>query len=36
MFFLILGIDQDIIDKNHYKLVNLHHEYGVHEIQKIG
>jgi hypothetical protein len=36
MFFLILGIDHDIIDKNYYELVKLSHEYGVHEIHEVG
>jgi hypothetical protein len=36
MFFLILGIYQDIIDKNYDKLVKLSHEYGVHEIHEVG
>jgi hypothetical protein len=26
MFFLVFGIDKDIIDKDHYKFVELHHK----------
>jgi hypothetical protein len=36
MFLLIFGIDQNIIDKDHYELVKLHHEYGVHEVHEVG
>jgi hypothetical protein len=36
MFFHILGIDQDIIDKNYYELVKLSLEYRVHEIHEVG
>jgi hypothetical protein len=36
MFYLIIGIGQDIIDKKHYEFVKLSHEYGVHEIHEIG
>jgi hypothetical protein len=30
MFFFILGVDQDIVNEDHEKLVQLQHEYGVH------
>jgi hypothetical protein len=30
MLFLTLGIDQDVINEYHNKLVQLWHEYGVH------
>jgi hypothetical protein len=36
MFFLIFGIDKDIIDKDHYKFVELRHEHGVHEVHEVG
>jgi hypothetical protein len=36
MFCLIIGIDQGIIDKNHYEFVKISHEYKVHEIHEIG
>jgi hypothetical protein len=36
MFPLIFGIDQNIIDKDHYKIIKLCHEYGVHEIHEVG
>jgi hypothetical protein len=31
----ILGINQDIIDEDHHKLVQLWHKYGVHQIHEI-
>jgi hypothetical protein len=36
MFFLIFGIDEDIIDKDHYELVELCHKHGVHEVHEVG
>jgi hypothetical protein len=30
MLFFILGVDQDVINEDHDKLVQLQHEYGVH------
>jgi hypothetical protein len=36
MFFLIFGIDKDIIDKDHYEFVELHHKHGVHEVHEVG
>jgi hypothetical protein len=36
MFLLIFGIDQNIIDKDHYKFVKIRHEYGVHEEHEVG
>jgi hypothetical protein len=36
MFPLIFGIDQNIIDKDHYKFIKLRHEYEVHEIHELG
>jgi hypothetical protein len=35
MFFIILGIDYDIVNEYHYKLVQLRHEYGVHEVHEV-
>ena len=35
MFYLVLGIDQNVIDENHDKLVKFRHEYRVHEIHEI-
>jgi hypothetical protein len=35
MLFSILGIDQNIINENHDKLVQFHHEYGVHQIHEV-
>jgi hypothetical protein len=29
MLLLILGIDKDIIDKDHYEFVELRHKHGV-------
>jgi hypothetical protein len=30
MLFFILGLDQDVVNEDHNKLVQLWHEYGVH------
>jgi hypothetical protein len=30
MLFFILGVDQDVVNEYHDKLVQLRHEYGVH------
>jgi hypothetical protein len=30
MLFFILGVDQDVINEDHDKLVQLRHEYRVH------
>jgi hypothetical protein len=32
MLFFILGVDQDVIDEDHDKFVQLWHEYGVHQV----
>jgi hypothetical protein len=32
MLFFILGVDQDVINKYHDKLVQLRHEYEVHKV----
>jgi hypothetical protein len=29
MLFFILGVDQDVVNEDHDKLVQLQHEYGV-------
>jgi hypothetical protein len=36
MLLLIFGIDKDIIDKVHYKFVELRHKHGVHEVHEVG
>jgi hypothetical protein len=36
MIFLAFGIDEDIIDKDHDKFVELRHEHGVHEVHEVG
>jgi hypothetical protein len=36
MLLLIFRIDKDIIDKDHYELVELHHKHGVHEVHEVG
>jgi hypothetical protein len=36
MFFLALGIDEDIIDKDHDEFIELRHEHGVHEVHEVG
>jgi hypothetical protein len=35
MIFLILGINKDVINKNHDELVKLRHEYRIHEIHEV-
>jgi hypothetical protein len=35
MLFFILGVDQDVINKDHDKLVQLQHEYRVHQVHEI-
>jgi hypothetical protein len=30
MLFFILGVDQDVVNEYHDKLVQFQHEYGVH------
>jgi hypothetical protein len=34
MLFFTLGIDQDVVNKDHDKLVQLRHEYRVHQVHK--
>jgi hypothetical protein len=36
VFCLVFRMDEDIIDKDHDKLIELHHEYGVHEVHEVG
>jgi hypothetical protein len=36
MFLSFFGIDQNIIDKDHYKFTQLLHEHGVHEVHEVG
>jgi hypothetical protein len=35
MLFFILGVDQDVINKDHDKLVQLLHEYRVHQVHEM-
>jgi hypothetical protein len=35
MLFFTLGIDQDVIDEDNDKLVQLRHEYGVLQVHEI-
>jgi hypothetical protein len=35
MFFHIFGINQNIIDEDHYEFFKLHHKHGVHEIHEV-
>jgi hypothetical protein len=35
MLCFILGVDQDVINENHDKLVQLQHEHGVHQVHKM-
>jgi hypothetical protein len=36
MMFLILGINKDVINKNHNELVKIGHEYRIHKIHEVG
>jgi hypothetical protein len=36
MFFLVFGVDEDIIDKDHYEFVKLRHKHGVHVVHEVG
>jgi hypothetical protein len=36
MLFLGLGIDQDVVNEHHYKLVEELHEHLIHEIHEVG
>jgi hypothetical protein len=35
MLFFTLEIDQDAINEGHDKLVELRHEYGVHQVHEM-
>jgi hypothetical protein len=35
MLLFTLGIDQDVINEDHDKLVQLWHEHGVHQVHKM-
>jgi hypothetical protein len=35
MLFFTLGIDQDVINEDHDKLLQLRHEYGVHQVYEM-
>jgi hypothetical protein len=35
MLFFTLRIDQDVINEDHDKLVQLRHEYGVHQVHEM-
>jgi hypothetical protein len=35
MLFSILEIDQNVVNENHDKLVQFHHEYGVRQIHEV-
>jgi hypothetical protein len=34
--FSFFGVDEDIIDKDHYKFVELSNKHGVHEVYEVG
>jgi hypothetical protein len=36
MFFLVFGIDEDIIDKDHDEFVELCHKHGVYKVHEVG
>jgi hypothetical protein len=39
MFLMLsfrLGINQNVVDENHDKLIQVFHEYLIHEIHEIG
>jgi hypothetical protein len=35
MLLFTLGVDQDVINEDHDKLVQLRHEYGVHQVHEL-
>jgi hypothetical protein len=35
MLFFTLGIDQDVVNKDHDKIVQLQHEHGVHQVHEM-
>jgi hypothetical protein len=35
MLFFIFGVDQDVINEDHDKLVEFRHEYGVHQVHEM-
>jgi hypothetical protein len=35
VLFFALGIDQDVMNEYHDKLIQLRHEYGVHQVHKM-
>jgi hypothetical protein len=35
MLFLVLRIDQDVINEDHDKLVQLYHEYRDHQVHEV-
>jgi hypothetical protein len=35
MLSFILGVDQDVINEYHDKLIQLLHEYGVHQVHEM-
>jgi hypothetical protein len=36
MFFLVIGIDQNIINENNHEFIQLRHEHRTHEIHEVG
>ena len=36
MIYLILRVNQDIIDKHDHELVELGHEYRIHQVHEVG
>jgi hypothetical protein len=35
MLLFILGVAQDVVNEDHDKLVQLRHEYGVHQVHEM-
>jgi hypothetical protein len=35
MLFLVLRVDQDVINEDHDKLIQLYHEYRVHQVHEV-
>jgi pyoverdine/dityrosine biosynthesis protein Dit1 len=35
MFFFAIGVDQNVVNEYHDKLVKLWHEYGVHQVHEM-
>jgi hypothetical protein len=35
MLFLILGVNQDVVDEHYHKLIQIHYKNHVHQIHEV-